>query len=129
MFDIGFWELLLIGVVALLVIGPERLPGVARKVGYYIGRVQRFVAGVKADIHSQLEAGDLRDMLSEQEKQISELRSIVGEQQKQVETATRDAISAGREAYERDDAGKSSGHQKQAGEREALPERQRSDEK
>ena len=55
MFDIGFSELLVIGVVALIVIGPERLPRVARTIGHLMGRMQRYVADVKADIDREVE--------------------------------------------------------------------------
>lgn len=77
MFDIGFWELLVIGVVALLVVGPERLPGVARKAGRWVGQIQRFVRNARDDIQRELEAENLKSMLDEQEKQIHELRSMV----------------------------------------------------
>ena len=50
MFDIGFSELMLIGIVALIVIGPERLPKVARTLGHLLGRAQRYVNDVKSDI-------------------------------------------------------------------------------
>lgn len=66
MFDIGFWELALIGVVALLVIGPERLPGVARTAGLWFGRMRGFVATVKADIDKQLKAEELQKVLQQQ---------------------------------------------------------------
>ncbi len=69
MFDIGFWELSLIGVVALLVIGPERLPGVARTVGMWIARVRGFMSSVQADIHQELgKADQLKQLLEEQTK-------------------------------------------------------------
>jgi sec-independent protein translocase protein TatB len=60
MFDIGFWELCLIGVVALLILGPERLPTVARTAGLWIGRMRRFMADVKADIDKELKSEELR---------------------------------------------------------------------
>ncbi|HYP66849.1 MAG TPA: Sec-independent protein translocase protein TatB [Thiobacillaceae bacterium] len=60
MFDIGFSELLLIGVVALIVIGPERLPKVARTAGHLFGRFQRYVSSVKADISREMELDELR---------------------------------------------------------------------
>jgi sec-independent protein translocase protein TatB len=60
MFDIGFSELLVIGVVALIVIGPERLPKVARTVGHLYGRLQRYVSNVKNDISQEMELEDLR---------------------------------------------------------------------
>ena len=62
MFDIGFSELLVIGVVALIVIGPERLPKVARTVGHLFGRMQRYVNDVKADISREMELDELRKL-------------------------------------------------------------------
>jgi len=61
-FDIGFSELMVIGVVALVVIGPERLPKVARTAGALFGRMQRYVADVKADINREIEASELKDL-------------------------------------------------------------------
>lgn len=60
MFDIGFTELLMIGVVALIVIGPERLPKVARTAGHLYGRMQRYVSSVKSDISQEIEIDELR---------------------------------------------------------------------
>ena len=57
MFDIGFSEIVVIGVVALIVIGPERLPKVARTLGHMFGRLQRYVNEVKADINREMESG------------------------------------------------------------------------
>ncbi|MGH8765657.1 MAG: Sec-independent protein translocase protein TatB [Burkholderiales bacterium] len=62
MFDIGFSELLVIGLVALIVIGPERLPRVARTIGHLAGRLQRYVNDVKADISREVETEELRKM-------------------------------------------------------------------
>ena len=64
MFDIGFSELMLIGVVALVVIGPERLPKVARTVGHLFGRMQRYVNDVKADISREMQLDELRKLQS-----------------------------------------------------------------
>jgi sec-independent protein translocase protein TatB len=60
MFDIGFTELMVIAVVALVVIGPEKLPKVARTIGAYLGRLQRYVNDVKADINREIELDELR---------------------------------------------------------------------
>jgi sec-independent protein translocase protein TatB len=62
MFDIGFTELMVIALVALIVIGPERLPRVARTLGHLAGRLQRYVADVKADISREVELDELRKM-------------------------------------------------------------------
>jgi sec-independent protein translocase protein TatB len=68
MFDIGFFELAVIGVVALLVIGPERLPGVARTTGLWFGRIRRFVGSVKEDIDREIKADELKRIIEQQEK-------------------------------------------------------------
>ena len=60
MFDIGFTELIVIGVVALIVIGPERLPKVARTAGHLYGRLQRYVSSVKSDISQEIQLDELR---------------------------------------------------------------------
>jgi sec-independent protein translocase protein TatB len=65
MFDIGFSELLLIGVVALVVIGPERLPRVARTLGHLFGRLQRYVTQVKSDINREMDLADLKSAKTE----------------------------------------------------------------
>jgi sec-independent protein translocase protein TatB len=65
MFDVGIWELAVIGVVALVVLGPERLPKVARTAGHLFGRLQRYVAQVKSDINREMEAAELGKVKSE----------------------------------------------------------------
>ncbi len=75
MFDIGFWELSLIGIVALLVIGPERLPAVARTVGKYVGKANRFIANIKEDINKELKDEDLKRILAEQQKLADEYKN------------------------------------------------------
>jgi sec-independent protein translocase protein TatB len=64
MFDIGFSELIVIALVALIVIGPERLPRVARTVGALLGRAQRYVNDVKADIQREVDLDELKDLKS-----------------------------------------------------------------
>src|SRR3954469_1306145 len=77
MFDIGFSELLVIGVVALIVIGPQKLPRVARTAGHLLGRLQRYVADVKADINREIELEELRKMRDSMQKAASEMQSSV----------------------------------------------------
>lgn len=72
MFDIGFLELMIIGVVGLLVLGPERLPKAARTTGLWIGKIKRTVAGMQREINAQLEAEELRQKLNEQQKKLDE---------------------------------------------------------
>jgi sec-independent protein translocase protein TatB len=65
MFDIGFSEMAVVAVVALIVLGPERLPKVARQAGQWLGKLQRYVSDVKSDISRQMELEELRKMQSE----------------------------------------------------------------
>jgi len=64
MFDIGFTELMVIAVLALIVVGPERLPKVARTLGHLFGRMQRYVNDVKADISREMELDELKKLQS-----------------------------------------------------------------
>jgi sec-independent protein translocase protein TatB len=81
MFDAGFTEVMVIAVIALLVIGPERLPEVAAKVGGWVGKAKAFISTTKADIEREFQASEMRDLLSEQKKEIEELRQMVNETQ------------------------------------------------
>jgi sec-independent protein translocase protein TatB len=77
MFDIGFSEIVLIGVVALVVIGPERLPKTARTLGLLFGRLQRYVNEVKADINREMELDELRRLRKEVQGAAQELQQSV----------------------------------------------------
>ena len=68
MFDVGFWELALVGLVALLVVGPERLPKLARTAGLWVGRGRRMLTSVKAEIDRELKAEELKQILEKQAK-------------------------------------------------------------
>jgi len=74
MFDVGFWEILLLLVLALVVIGPERLPGAARKAGLFVGKARRYIEGVRSEVESELDVGEFKRMLHNQEVQINELQ-------------------------------------------------------
>ncbi len=74
MFDIGFFELTLIGVVALLVIGPERLPAVARTAGKWVGRANRFVSNIKEDISREIKDEELQNILQQQKELAAEFK-------------------------------------------------------
>ncbi len=66
MFDIGFWELCLVGLVSLLVIGPERLPKAARIAGYWLGKTRNMVTSIKTEIKEELQAEEMRQIIKEQ---------------------------------------------------------------
>ena len=64
MFDFGFWEIAIIGVITLIIVGPERLPALARKAGVTMGKLNKFLNKVKADINEELKTDELKDHLS-----------------------------------------------------------------
>jgi len=73
MFDVGFSELIVIGIVALVVIGPERLPKVARTAGHLLGRLQRYVSDVKADINREMQLDELRKLQADMQDSARDL--------------------------------------------------------
>jgi sec-independent protein translocase protein TatB len=103
MFDVGFWELGIIALVALIVIGPERLPKVARTVGLWLGRGRRFVATVKADIDKEIKAEELKEILDKQVKQANPVHEIIEETKQdldQIKQDTEQNLQAGKAALE-----------------------------
>ena len=75
MFEIGFWELVMVGVVALIVVGPEQLPGLARKAGFWLGKARRMIAEVKADVDRELHFEELKQTLRQQ-ADLSEVQDV-----------------------------------------------------
>jgi sec-independent protein translocase protein TatB len=90
MFDIAFTELMVIGVVALLVIGPERLPKVARTAGILFGRFQRYVANVKSDIQREMDASELSKLKTEVQDAARSFEQTVNEHAREVESSARE---------------------------------------
>lgn len=79
MFDFGFWELVLVLVVALLVVGPERLPKLASRVGAWTGRARRLAQQFRRNVEQEVQAEEIKELLHQQQNQIQELRDLVGE--------------------------------------------------
>ena len=77
MFDVGFWEILLILVLALVVIGPERLPGAARQAGFWVGKARRYIEGVRSEVEEELDVSEFKRILHNQEVQINELQQQI----------------------------------------------------
>jgi len=77
MFESGFLEMLIVAIIALLVVGPERLPGLASKVGKFVGKMKAFVANTREDIEREIRADEMQSMLAKQKEEISELRDMV----------------------------------------------------
>ena len=90
MFDIGFSEIVVIAVVALIVLGPERLPKAARTLGHLFGRLQRYVNDVKADISREMELEELRKLQQQMKSAASDLEQSMTSAVKDVETGVRD---------------------------------------
>ena len=91
MFDFSFWELAIVLVVALLVVGPDKLPVLAAKIGRWVGKAKRMMMSVRSDIENELKAVELKEMLEKQQSEISQLRNIISdtqsEAQKEIEKA------------------------------------------
>ena len=94
MFDVGFSELMVIGLVALIVIGPERLPRVARTLGILAGRLQRYVADVKADINREVELEELRKMKDSVQQTATSIEESVHSELNKAETDLNAAASS-----------------------------------
>ena len=95
MLDFGFDKMALIGAVALIVIGPEKLPRVARTVGTLLGKAQRYVADVKAEVNRSIELEELQKMKSQFETAARDVHDTVHEQFNE----TRDAIAGDASTY------------------------------
>ena len=111
MFDVGFSELIVIAIVALVVIGPERLPKVARTAGLLLGRLQRYVNDVKADINREMQLDELKTLRSELqesarnfERQVSAEIGSVEQLAKQTADSVADAASTPATSVRADDA-------------------------
>ena len=86
MFDFGFTELMLVAVVALIVVGPQRLPKVARTAGHMLGRLQRYVSDVKSDISREMQLEDLKKLQQDVQEQARDLETSVRKQMNSVES-------------------------------------------
>lgn len=81
MFEVGFSELCMVGLVALLVIGPERLPKVARLTGFWVGKARSMVNQVKSEIRAELHAEEMRQMLEQQQSEFNTIHQTLNEVQ------------------------------------------------
>jgi sec-independent protein translocase protein TatB len=93
MFDFGFWELILVMIVALLVVGPERLPGLARQAGLWVGKAKRFIDSVRSDIEREIRADELKGILNKQQNEIEELKGMLADTHSQVKSEFKETES------------------------------------
>ena len=94
MFDIGFSELMVIGIVALLVLGPERLPKVARTTGHLLGRLQRYVSDVKSDINREIQLDELKKLQAEVTESARSLEDSVRKEYDSARSAVESPVNA-----------------------------------
>jgi sec-independent protein translocase protein TatB len=95
MLDLGLTKMALIGVVALVVLGPERLPGVARTAGALFGRAQRYINDVKAEVSREMELDELKKMRTEFETAASNVENTIHDNLRQHESELNDAWKQG----------------------------------
>ncbi len=101
MFDVGFWEVALIGVVALLVVGPEKLPGLARTVGTYVGKARRYADHVRREIEREIPTHEIRQAINNPPKPIADLQETLTET-KVALSKTGDDLNAVNDELQRD---------------------------
>ena len=70
MFDFGFWEIAIIGLITLIIVGPEKMPSLARKAGLYFGKLNRFFNKVKSDINEEIRMDEIKEQMSMDEEKI-----------------------------------------------------------
>ena len=94
MFDVSFSELIVIGIVALVVIGPERLPKVARTAGHLFGRLQRYVNDVKADISREIQLEELKRLQTEMQESARSFERSMTEGMQSVEQSVQHTVDS-----------------------------------
>ncbi|MFA7282053.1 MAG: Sec-independent protein translocase protein TatB [Sterolibacterium sp.] len=93
MFDVGFSELVVIALVALIVIGPERLPKVARTIGILMGRLQRYVNDVKSDINREIQLDELKKLQEQVASETREFETSLHQEMHSVENSLNQTIA------------------------------------
>lgn len=93
MFDVGFSELLLLGVVALVVLGPEKLPHAARMAGAWLGKIKRAVVDIQAEIEKEVSAAELKQRMNDEIAKLKALSDPIEEEIKAVENSIHQQIN------------------------------------
>ena len=114
MFDVGFQELTLIGLIALIVVGPERLPRMARTLGLWMGKIRYYVGQVKSDIDREVRAQELREMLDKPARELDDLKSVAEETKSTLDQA-KGVLGEAKTALDDPPAGISTPHEPAAG--------------
>ena len=114
MFDVGFQEITLIGVIALIVVGPERLPKMARTIGLWMGKIRYYVGQVKSDIEREVRAQELKEMLDKPARELDDLYKVAEETKGTLDQA-KSAIGEAKAALESEPASVSTPNEPAAG--------------
>lgn len=91
MFELSFGELLLIFLVVLIVVGPERMPELARKAGYWLGKTRRFIQSVQRDVERELRTDELQRLLNQQHDEIQQLKQMLTDTRVETEKSFKEA--------------------------------------
>jgi len=94
MFDMGFAEMLVIGIVALIVIGPERLPSVARSAGKWFAKIRNFVSSVKNDVEREFKTDELKKILEKQQDELQSLKEAMNSTNSSESKSIKDEIDS-----------------------------------
>ena len=114
MFDVGFQEITLIGVIALIVVGPERLPKMARTIGLWMGKIRYYVGQVKSDIEREVRAQELKEMLDKPARELDDLYKVAEETKGTLDEA-KGALGEAKAALESEPVGISTPNEPAAG--------------
>ena len=90
MFDFGFWEIAIIGIITLIVVGPEKMPALARKAGLYVGKFKKFVSKIQNDINNEIKSEELKEQLSIKDEE-SSLSQTVEEAKSSIDEIKKEA--------------------------------------
>jgi len=71
MFDFGFWEIAIVGIITLIVVGPEKMPSLARKAGLYFGKFNKFINKIKSDINEEIKMEEIKEQMSMEDEKIT----------------------------------------------------------
>ena len=114
MFDVGFQEITLIGLIALIVVGPERLPRMARTLGLWMGKIRYYVGQVKSDIDREVRAQELKEMLDKPARELEELKGVAEETKGTLDQA-RGVLGEAKTSFDGASAGASTANEPAAG--------------
>jgi sec-independent protein translocase protein TatB len=114
MLDIGSWEFLIVIVIALIVVGPERLPKMARTIGLWMGKIRYYVGQVKSDIEREVRAQELKEMLDKPARELEELKGVAEETKGTLDQA-RGVLGEAKTSFDEASAGASTANEPAAG--------------